>query len=120
MTFAWAIVVLVVLLASVPVGGPLAGRIAVLGRYGTEFAAYAPDRRVTLSFPSPFLRNEPATIVTRGAITVLPAPGAARRSSPTPADSRVSLPHFTIAWSPARTRRRAAEPPALEQFTRRS
>jgi predicted dehydrogenase len=35
-------------------------------RYGMEFAAYAPDRRVTLSFPSPFLRNEPATIVTEG------------------------------------------------------
>jgi predicted dehydrogenase len=35
-------------------------------RYGMEFAMYAPDRRVTLSFPSPFLRNEPATIVTEG------------------------------------------------------
>jgi hypothetical protein len=31
-----------------------------------EFAAYAPDRRVTLSFPSPFPRSEPATIVTEG------------------------------------------------------
>jgi predicted dehydrogenase len=35
-------------------------------RYGMEFAAYAPDRRVTLSFPSPFLRSEPATLVTEG------------------------------------------------------
>jgi predicted dehydrogenase len=35
-------------------------------RYGMEFAAYAPDRRVTLSFPSPFLRSEPATIITEG------------------------------------------------------
>jgi len=35
-------------------------------RYGMEFAAYAPDRRVTLSFPSPFLRSEPATILTEG------------------------------------------------------
>lgn len=35
-------------------------------RYGMEFAAYAPDRRVTLSFPSPFLRSEPATITTEG------------------------------------------------------
>jgi len=42
-------------------------------RYGMEFAAYAPDRRVTLSFPSPFLRSEPATIVTEGG-----DPGAAR------------------------------------------
>ena len=35
-------------------------------RYGMEFAAYAADRRVTLLFPSPFLRSEPATITTEG------------------------------------------------------
>jgi len=34
-----------------------------IARYGMEFALYAPDRRVTLTFPSPFLRNEPATLV---------------------------------------------------------
>jgi predicted dehydrogenase len=34
-----------------------------LARYTMEFALFAPDRRVTLSFPSPFLRNEPATVV---------------------------------------------------------
>jgi len=33
-----------------------------IARYGMEFALYAPDRRVTLTFPSPFLRNEPATL----------------------------------------------------------
>ena len=33
-----------------------------IARYKMEFAIYAPDRRVTLSFPSPFLRNEPAII----------------------------------------------------------
>jgi predicted dehydrogenase len=27
-----------------------------------EFAVYAPDRRLCLSFPSPFLRNEPAVL----------------------------------------------------------
>src|ERR1700677_4859029 len=32
-----------------------------IARYGMEFALYAPDRRLTLTFPSPFLRNEPAT-----------------------------------------------------------
>jgi predicted dehydrogenase len=31
-------------------------------RYKMEFAAYAPDRRVTLSFPSPFLRSEPTLL----------------------------------------------------------
>ncbi|HET9896105.1 MAG TPA: Gfo/Idh/MocA family oxidoreductase [Streptosporangiaceae bacterium] len=37
-----------------------------IARYQMEFAMYAPDRRVTLSFPSPFLRNEPASVVTEG------------------------------------------------------
>ena len=33
-----------------------------IARYEMEFALFAPDRRVTLSFPSPFLRNEPCTL----------------------------------------------------------
>ncbi len=33
-----------------------------IARYGMEFALYAPERRLTLTFPSPFLRNEPATL----------------------------------------------------------
>jgi predicted dehydrogenase len=31
-------------------------------RYGMEFAVYGPDERVTLTFPSPFLRSAPATV----------------------------------------------------------
>jgi predicted dehydrogenase len=31
-------------------------------RYGMEFALYGPQQRVTLSFPSPFLRSAPATV----------------------------------------------------------
>jgi predicted dehydrogenase len=31
-------------------------------RYGMEFALYGPDKRVTLTFPSPFLRNAPADL----------------------------------------------------------
>jgi predicted dehydrogenase len=34
-----------------------------ISRYAMEFALFAPDRRVTLTFPSPFLRNEPATLL---------------------------------------------------------
>ncbi len=34
-----------------------------IARYSMEFALYGPDRRVTLSFPSPFLRSAPATVV---------------------------------------------------------
>ena len=33
-----------------------------IARYAMEFALYAPDRRLRLTFPSPFLRNEPATL----------------------------------------------------------
>jgi predicted dehydrogenase len=33
-----------------------------LARYEMEFALYAPGRRACLSFPSPFLRNEPAML----------------------------------------------------------
>lgn len=31
-------------------------------RYGMEFALYGPDKRVTLTFPSPFLRSAPADL----------------------------------------------------------
>jgi len=37
-----------------------------IARYAMEFALYGPDRRVTLSFPSPFLRNEPALLAVEG------------------------------------------------------
>ena len=37
-----------------------------IARYEMEFALYAPDRRVTLSFPSPFLRNEAAVLAVEG------------------------------------------------------
>jgi len=33
-----------------------------IARYGMEFALYAPDRRLRVTFPSPFLRNEPALL----------------------------------------------------------
>jgi predicted dehydrogenase len=37
-----------------------------IARYKMEFAAYAPDRRVTLSFPSPFLRSAPSVLEIEG------------------------------------------------------
>jgi predicted dehydrogenase len=37
-----------------------------IARYVMEFAVYAPDRRLCLSFPSPFLRNEPAILEIEG------------------------------------------------------
>jgi predicted dehydrogenase len=37
-----------------------------ISRYEMEFSVYAPDRRVRLAFPSPFLRNEPAVLEITG------------------------------------------------------
>jgi predicted dehydrogenase len=37
-----------------------------IARYQMEFALFAPERRVTLSFPSPFLRNEPTVLAVEG------------------------------------------------------
>jgi predicted dehydrogenase len=37
-----------------------------IARYVMEFAVYAPERRLRLSFPSPFLRNEPAVLDIEG------------------------------------------------------
>jgi predicted dehydrogenase len=37
-----------------------------IARYQMEFALFAPERRVTLTFPSPYLRNEPASLAVEG------------------------------------------------------
>jgi len=37
--------------------------LPVIARYEMEFAFYSPERRITLSFPSPFLRSMPSTLV---------------------------------------------------------
>jgi predicted dehydrogenase len=44
-----------------------------IARYEMEFALFGPDRRVILDFPSPFLRNEPTTLIAEGG-----DPGTAR------------------------------------------
>jgi predicted dehydrogenase len=38
--------------------------LPVIARYQMEFALYSPERRVTLSFPSPFLRSMPTMLIT--------------------------------------------------------
>jgi predicted dehydrogenase len=38
--------------------------LPVIARYEMEFAFYSPERRVTLSFPSPFLRSMPTLLIT--------------------------------------------------------
>jgi predicted dehydrogenase len=44
-----------------------------IARYQMEFALYGPDRRVTLAFPSPYLRSEPTILQIEGG-----DPGSAR------------------------------------------
>ncbi len=44
-----------------------------IARYAQEFSFYAPDRRVTMLFPSPFLRNMPTELIVEGGV-----PGTAR------------------------------------------
>ena len=37
-----------------------------IARYSMEFALYSPERRISLTFPSPFLRSAPTIIATEG------------------------------------------------------
>ena len=46
-----------------------------------EFAVYAPDRRLCLSFPSPFLRNEPAVLDIEAACDLRLGPVLAHRGN---------------------------------------
>jgi predicted dehydrogenase len=47
-------------------------------RYQQELVFYAPDRRLRLSFPSPFLRNAPTELVIEGGIVGDPGSWATR------------------------------------------
>ncbi|HEX8917164.1 MAG TPA: hypothetical protein VF898_01555, partial [Chloroflexota bacterium] len=40
-----------------------------IARYQQEFAFYAPDHRLSLQFPSPFLRSMPTQLVTEGGVS---------------------------------------------------
>lgn len=46
--------------------------LPVIARYSMEFAFYAPERRVTLSFPSPFLRSMPTLLITEDGVAKSP------------------------------------------------
>jgi predicted dehydrogenase len=48
-----------------------------IARYSMEFAFYSPERRVTLAFPSPFLRSMPTLLITEDGES-MPSPRATR------------------------------------------
>jgi predicted dehydrogenase len=48
-----------------------------IARYSMEFAFYSPERRVTLAFPSPFLRSMPTLLITEDG-EAMPSPRASR------------------------------------------
>lgn len=48
-----------------------------IARYSMEFAFYSPERRVTLAFPSPFLRSMPTLLITEDGES-LPSPRSTR------------------------------------------
>ena len=48
-----------------------------IARYSMEFAFYSPERRVTLAFPSPFLRSMPTLLITEDGES-LPSPRSSR------------------------------------------
>ena len=73
-------------------------------RYEMEFALYGPQERVTLSFPSPFLRSAPATVeIIEGESGTSRSRSISEITSYESSSSSNSRPSTTV-WSPARRR----------------
>ena len=65
-----------------------------IARYGMEFAFFAPDRRLILSFPSPYLRNAAAELVEESGIPGTTESQACRRLLSHEASFKTELVHF--------------------------
>jgi predicted dehydrogenase len=65
-----------------------------IARYGMEFAFFAPDRRLTLSFPSPYLRNAAAELVEESGDAGTTESQACRRMLSHEASFKAELLHF--------------------------
>ncbi len=65
-----------------------------MARYGMEFAFFGPDRRLTLSFPSPYLRNAAAELVEESGIPGTTDSQASRRLLSHEASFKTELLHF--------------------------
>jgi predicted dehydrogenase len=65
-----------------------------IARYGMEFAFFAPERRLTLSFPSPYLRNAAAELVEERGVVGSVESQASRRILSHEASFKAELVHF--------------------------
>ena len=78
-----------------------------IARYKQEFAFYAPDRRVTLELPSPFLRSMPSKLIIEGGEPGTPdASGSRRRSCRSRRRSSASWSSSPTASPPVASRAR--------------
>ena len=78
-------------------------------RYQQELMFYAPDRRLRLSFPSPFLRNAPTELVIEGGIVGGPHSWATREVVAYEEAFKLELIEFADAISDRRAPRTTAE-----------
>ena len=65
-----------------------------IARYSMEFAFYSPERRVTLAFPSPFLRNMPTLFISEDGRTKSPRASRTEEVSSYQESFKEELVHF--------------------------
>lgn len=81
-----------------------------IARYAMDFAMYAPNRRVSLSFPSPFLRSAPTVITVEAGV-----PGSAQASATEEVTSyESSFKRELVAFHEAIVRGAAVETPGRD------
>ncbi|HEY7970002.1 MAG TPA: Gfo/Idh/MocA family oxidoreductase [Candidatus Limnocylindrales bacterium] len=78
-------------------------------RYQQELVFYAPDRRLRLSFPSPFLRNAPTELVIEGGIVGAPRSWATREVAAYEEAFKLELIEFAEAIGDRRAPRTTGE-----------
>jgi predicted dehydrogenase len=80
-----------------------------ISRYQQELVFYAPDRRLRLSFPSPFLRNAPTELVIEGGIIGAPRSWATREVAAYEEAFKLELIEFADAIGGGRAPRTTGE-----------
>ncbi|MGH7765398.1 MAG: Gfo/Idh/MocA family protein [Candidatus Dormibacteraceae bacterium] len=68
--------------------------LPAIARYSMEFAFYSPERRVTLSFPSPFLRSMPTLLITEDGVAKSPTSSRTEETTSYKESFKEELIHF--------------------------